>query len=154
MLYSSGRQPDILHMHEWHTAAVGMLYWDIYYKKVADPDSILPVSRCVFVRTVVDESFSGVAQSDLLRALVSVPESGLQQASAGDDNPQHGSLGRVPRGGIGSDGTQPGRLHGGGQGARRANARPQPGAHVPVEGGRRLRQRRHHRLPHVPQGES
>ena len=33
MMKTSGRQPDILHIHEWHTAAVGMLYWDMYYKQ-------------------------------------------------------------------------------------------------------------------------
>ncbi|CAI7820136.1 unnamed protein product [Closterium sp. NIES-54] len=28
----TGAQPDILHIHEWHTAAVALLYWDIYHQ--------------------------------------------------------------------------------------------------------------------------
>ena len=24
---------DILHLHEWQTAAVAMLYWDVYYNR-------------------------------------------------------------------------------------------------------------------------
>eukprot|EP00898_Chlorokybus_atmophyticus_P002391 jgi/Chlat1/3152/Chrsp21S03369 len=30
-LLVSGRQPDIIHSHEWHTAALGLLYWDMYH---------------------------------------------------------------------------------------------------------------------------
>ncbi|KAK3279313.1 hypothetical protein CYMTET_12794, partial [Cymbomonas tetramitiformis] len=29
-MLKSGRQPDIIHTHDWHTAATGMLYWDVY----------------------------------------------------------------------------------------------------------------------------
>lgn len=28
---ASGTQPDILHVHEWHTAGVSLLYWDMYH---------------------------------------------------------------------------------------------------------------------------
>eukprot|EP00897_Mesotaenium_endlicherianum_P007082 jgi/Mesen1/6401/ME000329S05569 len=28
----AGMQPDVIHAHEWHTAAVGMLYWDMYHQ--------------------------------------------------------------------------------------------------------------------------
>ncbi|CAI5531569.1 unnamed protein product [Closterium sp. Naga37s-1] len=31
-LQVTGAQPDILHIHEWHTAAVALLYWDIYHQ--------------------------------------------------------------------------------------------------------------------------
>eukprot|EP00271_Cylindrocystis_brebissonii_P011496 TRINITY_DN29333_c0_g1_i1.p1 TRINITY_DN29333_c0_g1~~TRINITY_DN29333_c0_g1_i1.p1 ORF type:complete len:759 (+),score=106.00 TRINITY_DN29333_c0_g1_i1:152-2428(+) len=30
-LQVNGMQPDIIHAHEWHLAAVGMLYWDMYH---------------------------------------------------------------------------------------------------------------------------
>ena len=29
----SGRQPDIIHLHEWQTSAAAMLYWEIYNKE-------------------------------------------------------------------------------------------------------------------------
>lgn len=29
-LNTSGQQPHILHLHEWQTAAVSMLYWEVY----------------------------------------------------------------------------------------------------------------------------
>ena len=28
----SGRQPDVIHLHEWQTSAAAMLYWEIYNK--------------------------------------------------------------------------------------------------------------------------
>ncbi|CAI5977360.1 unnamed protein product [Closterium sp. NIES-64] len=31
-LQVTGAQPDILHVHEWHTAAVALLYWDMYHQ--------------------------------------------------------------------------------------------------------------------------
>ncbi|GJP54396.1 hypothetical protein CLOM_g13488 [Closterium sp. NIES-68] len=31
-LQVTGAQPDVLHIHEWHTAAVALLYWDIYHQ--------------------------------------------------------------------------------------------------------------------------
>ncbi|KAJ7552264.1 hypothetical protein O6H91_06G048000 [Diphasiastrum complanatum] len=32
----SGKKPDIIHSHDWHTAAVAPLYWDIYVPKGLD----------------------------------------------------------------------------------------------------------------------
>ncbi|XVF17434.1 hypothetical protein REPUB_Repub10bG0121900 [Reevesia pubescens] len=29
----SGKQPDVLHLHNWETAIVGPLFWDIFYKQ-------------------------------------------------------------------------------------------------------------------------
>jgi starch synthase len=29
-LRASGQQPHVLHLHEWQTAAVSMLYWEVY----------------------------------------------------------------------------------------------------------------------------
>ena len=29
----SGKQPDIIHLHEWQTSAAAMLYWEIYNKE-------------------------------------------------------------------------------------------------------------------------
>lgn len=29
----SNKQPNILHIHDWHTCAVPLLYWDMYYQK-------------------------------------------------------------------------------------------------------------------------
>ncbi|CAI5480830.1 unnamed protein product, partial [Closterium sp. Yama58-4] len=31
-LQVTGAQPDIIHIHEWHTAAVALLYWDMYHQ--------------------------------------------------------------------------------------------------------------------------
>lgn len=25
-----GQQPDVIHIHEWHTSGVALLYWDMY----------------------------------------------------------------------------------------------------------------------------
>ena len=30
----SGKQPDVLHIHNWETAIVGPLFWDIFVKQV------------------------------------------------------------------------------------------------------------------------
>lgn len=30
----SGKQPDVLHLHNWETAIVGPLFWDIFAKQV------------------------------------------------------------------------------------------------------------------------
>mmetsp|Transcript_25344 Transcript_25344/g.63457 ORF Transcript_25344/g.63457 Transcript_25344/m.63457 type:complete len:704 (-) Transcript_25344:737-2848(-) len=32
-LRSSGRDPQVLHVHEWQCSAVAMLYWDLYFKE-------------------------------------------------------------------------------------------------------------------------
>ncbi|KAM0938167.1 putative starch synthase [Dioscorea sansibarensis] len=33
LLYQSGKKPNIIHCHDWHTAFVAPLYWDIYATK-------------------------------------------------------------------------------------------------------------------------
>jgi hypothetical protein len=30
-LHQTGRQPHIIHYHDWHTAVAPVLYWDIYH---------------------------------------------------------------------------------------------------------------------------
>lgn len=30
-----GKQPDVLHLHNWETAIVGPLFWDIFVNKVS-----------------------------------------------------------------------------------------------------------------------
>lgn len=33
-IVKSGKQPDVLHIHNWETAIVGPLFWDIFVKQV------------------------------------------------------------------------------------------------------------------------
>lgn len=30
----SGKQPDVLHIHNWQTAIVGPLFWDVFVNQV------------------------------------------------------------------------------------------------------------------------
>lgn len=33
-IVKSGKQPDVIHFHNWETAIVGPLFWDIFAKQV------------------------------------------------------------------------------------------------------------------------
>lgn len=33
-IVKSGKQPDVLHIHNWETSIVGPLFWDIFVKQV------------------------------------------------------------------------------------------------------------------------
>lgn len=33
-IVKSGKQPDVLHIHNWQTAIIGPLFWDIFVNQV------------------------------------------------------------------------------------------------------------------------
>lgn len=37
----SGKQPDVLHIHNWQTAIVGPLFWDVFVNQVKTSEFIV-----------------------------------------------------------------------------------------------------------------
>ena len=56
LLKVTGRQPDIIHLHEWQCAAAAMLYWDLYHSDA------LPRSRIVL--TIHNMDNTGEVRAD------------------------------------------------------------------------------------------
>ena len=45
----SGKQPDVLHIHNWETAIVGPLFWDIFVNQVQFETAFLFFSHSEFI---------------------------------------------------------------------------------------------------------
>mgnify|MGYP002037930316 CR=1 FL=1 len=41
LLRESMRQPDVIHLHEWHTCAAALLYWDMYHEMGLDKQKLM-----------------------------------------------------------------------------------------------------------------
>jgi glycogen synthase len=54
LLQITGCQPDIIHVHEWQTSAVAMLYWDMYHHL-----SLKVENSLLHFHSVTKISFSG-----------------------------------------------------------------------------------------------
>jgi len=79
----SGTQPDIIHVHEWQTSVLPLLYWDMYHR-LSLKASALAWYILIFLslvlltcNSITDVLFSAETKNSV-------------------DNPQHGALWGVP----------------------------------------------------------
>lgn len=76
-IVKSGKQPDVLHIHNWQTAIVGPLFWDVFVKQGLDSTRIL--------LTCQDFDSQCLEQPDKL-ALCGLDPSGLHRHDRLQDN--------------------------------------------------------------------
>uniref|UniRef100_A0A3Q7FB03 starch synthase n=1 Tax=Solanum lycopersicum TaxID=4081 RepID=A0A3Q7FB03_SOLLC len=45
-IVKAGKQPDVLHIHNWETSIVGPLFWDVFVNQFQNAPSLLAISEC------------------------------------------------------------------------------------------------------------
>eukprot|EP00898_Chlorokybus_atmophyticus_P003449 jgi/Chlat1/4104/Chrsp26S04135 len=89
-LYRVGKRPDIIHMHDWQTAAVAPLYWDVYAPQGWDSSRL--------VLTCHNYEFQGTEQPNSLR-LIGLDPFHYNRMDRLQDNYMHNKI-NLLKGGI------------------------------------------------------